>query len=341
MAVGISRIHRSASFDALVQTFLSVVPTLIDADAFGLYRLDGQLQARTIYAVRADRCFLTEYEQLRMSDPCFLHLQRHRSFIHTRELLTGRAWNVHPLHQLMSRWGLQYSIQAPLVTVDGLVGTVNIARSDRGYFDDSSLARARFLCEEIACAFERIAHMTHLEQALAHMDPRTADLGRSPEVAPLGQTAAIGPASGRFPEPAYIRAAVDHMRVHCAEPPTIQRVAAASGVSPRTLTRGFRRHRSTSPKAMLRTLRFQCVRDALFAAEPGATTVADIATAWGFYELGRFAVEYRKRYAEKPSATLRRNATARPPAAIPQIFLLPEGAATTSSRWNAATEPSH
>lgn len=341
LAVGISRIHRSTSLEALMQTFLSVAPKLVDADAFGLYLLDGQLRARTIYAVRADRCFLTEYERLRMSDPCFLHLLRHRSFIHTHELLSGRAWTVHPLHQLMSRWGLHYSIEAPLVTVDRLVGTVNIARRDRGYFDDASLSRARFLCEEIACAFERIAHVARLEQTLAYTGPRTAGRDRPPDTTPPSETVATDPAAGREPEPAYIRAAVDHMRAHCAEPISVERVAAASGVSQRKLTRGFRRHRGTSPKAMLRGLRFQCVRDALLAAEPGTTTVADIATAWGFYELGRFAVEYRRRYAEKPSATLRRMATARKPAAMPEIFMLPEETTPGPGRWCGATEPSH
>jgi AraC-like DNA-binding protein len=302
LAQGISRIHRSDSLEALMQAFLSVAPQVVDADAFGLYVLDSELQARAIYVVRADRRFLAEYERLRMCDPCFLHLLRHRSFIHTREILTGRAWDAHPLHELMSRWGLRYSIEAPLIAACRLAGTLNIARRDRGYFDHTSLARARFLCEEMAFAFERIARVNRLEQELAR---------------------ATGPRAGAAP--AYIEAAVGHMRAHCAEPLTTESVAAASGVSSRTLIAGFRRHLGASPKALLREFRFQHVRDALVAALPGSATVADIATACGFNELGRFAIEYRQRYQETPSATLRRAALPSDgPRAMPKIFVLPE-----------------
>ena len=60
---------------------------------------------------------------------------------------------------------------------------------------------------------------------------------------------------------------------------------------------------------MLRELRFQSARVALLAASADQATVADIATACGFFELGHFAVEYRQRYAETPSETLRRQSS--------------------------------
>lgn len=328
LALGISRIHRSDSLEALMETFLTVAPTLVDADAFGLYLLDSRLQARAIYAVRADRDFLIEYEPLRMADPCFLHLLRHRRFIHTREAVARGDWLAHPLHGLMARWDLRYSMEAPLMSDGRLAGTLNIARRDRGYFESASLGRARFLCDEMACAFERLARVQRLEEALA----------RACVPCEKYEGVAQRPAG----EPAWIQLAEDHIRAHCAEPLTVERIAAASGVSSRTLLEGFRRYRGTSPKAMLRDLRFQSVHDSLLAAQPGNSTVADIATAWGFYEFGHFAVEYRRRYAESPSATLRceprtapRSASKGPGAPL-AIFELLDGAMRRAAERESA-----
>jgi len=342
MALAVSRIHRSTSVEALTEAFLAAAPALVDADAFGLYLLDGQLHAKSIYAVRADRGFLTEYERLRMADPCFLHLLRHQSFTHTRDQLPARDWNVHPLHQLMSRWGLQYSIQAPLVMADHLVGTVNIARRDRGYFDDASLGHARFLCEEMACAFERISQLRRLTRFQAHDDPQAENTGGARvSLVPTAADVATDGDRGADPEPAWMRVAVDHLRRNCALLPSLDDIAGAAGVSRRTLVRGFRRHRGSSPTRMLRELRFQGVHDALLAARPGTATIADIATQWGFCEFGRFAQEYRRRFGEKPSMTLQRTAPAMPVAVLPQIVVLSEAASGVSRHATAAPLRSH
>ena len=46
-------------------------------------------------------------------------------------------------------------------------------------------------------------------------------------------------------------------------------------------------------------------RRALRAADPRRTTVSAIALDCGFWELGRFAVAYRRTFGESPSDTLR------------------------------------
>jgi transcriptional regulator GlxA family with amidase domain len=48
-------------------------------------------------------------------------------------------------------------------------------------------------------------------------------------------------------------------------------------------------------------------RRALRDADPERTSVTEIATAHGFWELGRFSVEYRNLFDESPSMTLRRS----------------------------------
>ena len=56
----------------------------------------------------------------------------------------------------------------------------------------------------------------------------------------------------------------------------------------------------------LRNARFERARTALLRAEP-EESVTDIAAAWGFTHLGRFAIEYRRRFGERPSDTIRRH----------------------------------
>ena len=81
-------------------------------------------------------------------------------------------------------------------------------------------------------------------------------------------------------------------------------LCAAIGVSDRTLEICCREHLGMGPQKYLRLRRMQRVRRALALADPGGATVTGIATAHGFWELGRFAAAYRSFYGESPSQTL-------------------------------------
>jgi transcriptional regulator GlxA family with amidase domain len=86
---------------------------------------------------------------------------------------------------------------------------------------------------------------------------------------------------------------------------TVAELSRVAGVSERTLRAAFHHILGIGPKQHLIRQRLQAVRLALRAAQPGTTTVTDIAMAYGFFELGRFAGRYRHAFGEAPSWTLR------------------------------------
>ncbi|MEU8301568.1 AraC family transcriptional regulator [Micromonospora sp. NPDC048909] len=113
-------------------------------------------------------------------------------------------------------------------------------------------------------------------------------------------------APARHPAPGrLVRRACALIQDHHAEALTVGDVAEALQVSVRTLQDCFRRELATTPTAYLRACRLDAVHRTLRTAEAGASVTA-VALAHGFAHLGRFAGEYRARFGEPPSATLRR-----------------------------------
>ncbi len=82
--------------------------------------------------------------------------------------------------------------------------------------------------------------------------------------------------------------------------------ADAASVSVRTLQAGFAKHLGTSPMRYLSEARMDRAHVELGDSDAESTTVAAIARAWGFTHPSRFAADYRRRFGENPSATLRR-----------------------------------
>lgn len=105
--------------------------------------------------------------------------------------------------------------------------------------------------------------------------------------------------------PAVIRRAAEYIYAHAAEPVTPADIAAAVGLSVRSLQRGFRDHYRCTPSDYLRAIRLRRVREDLANALPDTASVTKIASQWGFHHHGRFAAEYRRMFGESPSHTLR------------------------------------
>ncbi|WP_083953798.1 AraC family transcriptional regulator [Thauera butanivorans] len=114
----------------------------------------------------------------------------------------------------------------------------------------------------------------------------------------------------RRPEPGilprHLKVVEDYMHAHPDAAMTNEQLADLGGVSLRTLYNSFRRFHGMGPMRYLKDLRMEKVREELLDAGR-CRNVTQVATRWGFFELGRFAAEYRKRYGESPSDTLRNN----------------------------------
>lgn len=115
---------------------------------------------------------------------------------------------------------------------------------------------------------------------------------------------------GRAPSglavPRDVRDALAYMRRALTQRITMPELAQLSGVPKRTLHRHFVAFVGAAPLEHFRRMRLAASREALLAPTGDAATVTDIATRFGFAHLGRFAADYRRRFAEAPSATLAR-----------------------------------
>lgn len=113
---------------------------------------------------------------------------------------------------------------------------------------------------------------------------------------------------GAKPEPTaprYVSKAAEVLAADPSAPIKVGELAKQMGVSTRSLQAGFMKYRGTTLLAFVREQRLQQARKALLEAAPG-TYITDVALDAGYTHLARFAGEYKARYGELPSITLRR-----------------------------------
>ena len=164
-----------------------------------------------------------------------------------------------------------------------------------------------------------LSRMLSLHEAAGHLAKTAPDILARPEVARAleqglvhalvscingGEAAETGNAHHRHAAilrrlEAVLEANPDHT-LYVAE------LCAATGASDRTLRVCCQEYLGMSPMRYLWLRRMYLARRALRVADPAAATVTEIATTYGFWELGRFSVAYRSLFGELPSAALRR-----------------------------------
>ena len=134
-----------------------------------------------------------------------------------------------------------------------------------------------------------------LEQELIHSVVRCVSDGM---VSPIS--------SGNLRHKVIVARFEDFMGTNPNTPLYLSDVCAAIGASERTLRIACEEHLGMGPIRYLTLRRMHLVRRALARTAPSTATVTQVATDYGFWELGRFAVAYREMFGEPPSVTLQR-----------------------------------
>jgi transcriptional regulator GlxA family with amidase domain len=90
------------------------------------------------------------------------------------------------------------------------------------------------------------------------------------------------------------------------KPTRIPDLSRVLGVEPRQLRRACQAILGVTPVSHLHTLRLSEVRRTLSTQNGAASTITEVASRFGFHELGRFAAAYRAAFGEHPSETRQR-----------------------------------
>jgi AraC-like DNA-binding protein len=160
--------------------------------------------------------------------------------------------------------------------------------------------------------------LLRLHRATTHLAAETPDILVIPEVAKAMEQALLGAmvaclANGeravvdRQPRTSIIRRFERALEDAGDNPVYLPEVCAAVGVSDRTLRLHCQEQLGMSPHRYLLVRRLNLARRELARADPASMTVTEVATKFGFWELGRFSAAFYRLFGEHPSTTLRRN----------------------------------
>ena len=103
-----------------------------------------------------------------------------------------------------------------------------------------------------------------------------------------------------------LRRVEDFLPVNLERPIHLEELRERTGLDNRTLEKMFRDRLGVGPVQYLRLRRLNQVYKALLRADPATTAVADIARAWGFWDVSRFRAEFKAWFGMFPVEVIRR-----------------------------------
>jgi AraC family ethanolamine operon transcriptional activator len=190
------------------------------------------------------------------------------------------------------------SLQIPRVALQRKVGAHANIFIPRGlsFFEDDDFGQTPFRrAVEVALHF-----ITTHPQAMAELDVQ-ARLEKALLDALIGSLATPAPRD-KSRSPLVVPRIEQYLHEHADEVLAPSDLCAAWSISERTLRRYFREAFQTSPGRFLRLRRLNQARRAL---RSGAfARVTEVGIRFGFFDLGRFAADYRELFGEFPSETL-------------------------------------
>jgi AraC-like DNA-binding protein len=163
-----------------------------------------------------------------------------------------------------------------------------------------------------------LSRLLNLHEAAGHLAKTAPDILAQPEVARAleqelvramvscisgGETAETN--SAHYRHAAIMRRLEELLEANSDRTLYVADLCAATGASSSTLRNCCQEHLGMSPTRYLWLRRMHLARRVLRIADPAETTVTEVATSYGFWELGRFSVAYRSLFGESPSASLR------------------------------------
>ena len=201
-------------------------------------------------------------------------------------------------------------------------GTMSLTPEDLAAAGQAIIGREVIAPSDTHCISlppQLLSHLSSLHEAAGHLAKAVPDILAQPEVAraleqglvhamvlclSAGETA--GRSGAHYRHAVVVRRLEELLESNLDRTLYVAELCAAVGASERTLRTCCEEHLGMGPTRYLWLRRMHLARRGLRIADPATTNVTEVATSYGFWELGRFSVAYRSLFGEPPSVTLRR-----------------------------------